>query len=107
MFFVKKNHIFNGGDSITDKYKNYIRSPEWEKKKQERIKIDDYKCAMCQRPVSRIRVLQCHHTNYKRLGNEDVYSDLVTLCGTCHKKLHNYLNRIKSPYDERLRKEEK
>ena len=76
-------------------YERYLHSPEWEAKKAERLKIDKYRCVMCGRPAESCKrtPLQCHHISYERLGHEDVIWDLVTLCGTCHKRLHNYLAR--------------
>lgn len=78
----------------TDEYKRYIRSSEWKWRKKQRLEIDGYKCAMCGRPENRCRNgLTCHHTNYKRLGNENIYEDLVSLCPACHLKIHAYYNR--------------
>lgn len=79
----------------TEEYKRYIRSPEWEAKKQERIAIDKG-CCMCGRPLDKIKSVQVHHITYSRLGNENVLTDLCTLCGSCHKKIHNYYNRIRA-----------
>jgi 5-methylcytosine-specific restriction endonuclease McrA len=73
-----------------------MKSPEWEAKKNQRIEIDN-SCVMCGRPLDKIRSVQVHHITYARLGNEDVYTDLCTLCGSCHKKIHNYYNRIRKP----------
>lgn len=73
-------------------YKQYMKSPQWEQKKQERIEIDKC-CVMCLRPLDKIRKINIHHITYERLGNENVLTDLCTLCGTCHKKIHNYYNR--------------
>ncbi len=77
----------------TDEYKRYIRSPQWELKKQERMKIDNFACVMCGRSREHCRTLQVHHITYARLGNENVLTDLCTVCGSCHKKLHNYYDR--------------
>ena len=76
-------------------YDKYIRSPEWRQKEQERMAFDGYRCVMCHKPAKACKrqPLQCHHVTYERLGHENVYWDLVTLCGTCHKRLHNYLAR--------------
>ena len=76
----------------TQQYKDYMRSDEWEAKKQERIAIDKG-CVMCGRPIERIRKINVHHVTYERLGNENVLTDLCTLCGSCHQKIHNYYNR--------------
>lgn len=77
-------------------YRRYIRSPTWQEKKRQRMEIDGYKCVMCGRHISHCRTMQVHHITYARLGNENVLTDLCTLCGSCHKKIHNYYNRIRS-----------
>ena len=77
---------------LTKEYLDYMKSDAWEQKKQERIAIDNG-CVMCGRPLNKIRSTQVHHITYKNLGHEDVLNDLVTLCGSCHKKIHNYYNR--------------
>lgn len=74
------------------KYKKYMNSDEWKAKREERIKIDKG-CVMCLRPIEKIRSVQVHHISYKNLGNENVFTDLCTLCGSCHKKIHNFYNR--------------
>ena len=79
----------------SDFYKCYIRSDEWEEKKAQRMELDGYKCVMCGRPKANCRSMQVHHVTYKNLGHEDILSDLCTLCGSCHKKIHNYLNRTR------------
>lgn len=86
----------------TEFYKMYIHSESWEIKKRERSKIDGGKCVMCGRTEKHTRHgLQCHHVTYDRLGDENVLTDLVTLCGSCHKKIHNYYNRKKGgAYDD-------
>lgn len=73
-------------------YDNYMKSDEWAKKKQERIAIDG-ECVMCHRPISKIRSVQVHHITYANLGHENVLTELCTLCGSCHKKIHNYYDR--------------
>ena len=80
----------------SDFYKNYMRSDAWAQKKQQRMQIDDYSCVMCGRSKDHCRTLQVHHISYRRLGNEDVLEDLCTLCGSCHRKIHNYYGRKRS-----------
>lgn len=81
---------------MTEKYKRYLRSPEWQIKRQQRLEIDGFKCVMCGRPASRCRSgLQIHHVSYARLGHEDVYRDLVSLCAPCHRKIHNFYDRVR------------
>lgn len=79
-------------------YEKYIRSNEWAIKKAHRKDIDDHKCVMCGRSEEHTRRgLQVHHITYKHLGNEDVYTELVTLCPTCHRRIHNLYKRKINP----------
>ena len=80
----------------TEQYREYIRSEEWKSKAAERIALDQM-CVMCHRPLDKIRKVQVHHITYERLGHENIYTDLCTLCGSCHAKIHNYYNRRKKP----------
>ena len=84
--------IFNWSIHLKQyKYKDYMRSEQWKAKKQERIAIDKG-CCMCGRPLDKIKSVQVHHITYKNLGNENVLTDICTLCGSCYKKTHNYYN---------------
>ena len=74
-------------------YKKYIKSPEWKAKESQRMEIDNFKCVMCGRDIFHTRSMQVHHVSYFHLGFENVYTDLATMCGRCHKYIHNYLNR--------------
>lgn len=65
-------------------YEEYIgRSPRWQEKRVERLKIDNFKCVVC----GETHNLHVHHITYENLGNEDVDNDLVTLCKGCHMKI--------------------
>lgn len=64
-------------------YHEYLRSPEWQVKREAVLRRDDYKCQICN-DTERLHV---HHLTYKRKFNEPLY-DLVTLCETCHKIAH-------------------
>ncbi len=71
-----------------------MRSKEWEQKRQQRLEIDNHKCAMCDRPESKCKDgLQMHHITYERLGHENALTDLVSLCPACHVKIHKYYGR--------------
>lgn len=78
-------------------YKKYIVSDAWRQKAMQRKKVDGFMCVCCGRPESRTRGgLVVHHINYRNLGNEDVANDLVTLCMSCHQKIHRYYDRRRS-----------
>jgi hypothetical protein len=59
-------------------YNNYIQSDKWKEKAIKIINRDGNKC-IC----GSTEKLQVHHKSYDRLFNE-LESDLITLCDTCH-----------------------
>lgn len=65
-------------------YKDYMHSDEWSKKRRERIEFDGYKCKLC----GSAKNLNVHHITYDHLGFEPL-DDLVTVCASCHEKLHS------------------
>lgn len=80
-------------------YHEYINSPQWKVKREERLKIDGYKCVICKGETG----LQVHHLHYESLGNEDPLRDLITVCsGQCHR----YFDTIEryQRYQKRQRK---
>lgn len=72
-------------------YVEYMKSDVWKQKSKERLEIDNYECVMC----GKYGELHTHHITYNHLGSENVYTDLVTVCPTCHVLLHNYYRRVK------------
>lgn len=74
---------------LTVNYREYLRSPAWDKKRRKRLMIDGYACVRCGR---KSRELHVHHKTYERLGRERM-EDLETLCKRCHKREHGLLWR--------------
>lgn len=75
-------------------YTSYItNSPEWQEKREERFALDNHKCQSC----GTSKQLQVHHIDYNTLFNEDMYS-LVTVCKSCHKKIHETAGKNASYY---------
>lgn len=65
---------------MTEAYSTYINSEAWQKKRAERLAINNFRCSAC--PThNRIHV---HHLTYERIFNEDM-SDLLPLCEIHHK----------------------
>jgi len=64
-------------------YALYLRSPEWQAKRQLVLTRDHRKCQVC----GSKNPLEVHHLTYARKYNESLY-DLVTLCDVCHKIAH-------------------
>lgn len=70
---------------VTDEWKAaYYASEHWAAKRLERMRFDEWKCCHCRSTQS----LQVHHWRYE-LFSESL-EDLVTLCDTCHERIHNY-----------------
>lgn len=67
--------------SPTKKYREYIASPEWRKKREHAIVRAGFVCQNCK--VSK-RELEVHHLTYRNLGNESPH-ELIVLCHSCHK----------------------
>jgi 5-methylcytosine-specific restriction endonuclease McrA len=63
-------------------YQEYLRSPKWRRKREQRLKLDQHACQQCGK-TSNEYPLEVHHLTYKRLGNERM-EDLQTLCVLCH-----------------------
>lgn len=70
-------------------YTEYLQSPEWKRKRDERMRIDGGKCQMCLAADAE----EVHHLNYFRIGAEDPLKDLVSVCHTCHCRIHNLMTR--------------
>ena len=75
--------LFEYANRQKQKMVDYYKSPGRAAKRNERLKIDGYKCARC----GFTRALEVHHINYERFGDEDVGRDLITLCKKCHREI--------------------
>ena len=64
-------------------YEKYRDSPAWKRKRDLVIERDKGKCVWCQ-----VEGRQVHHKTYENIGKEPL-SDLVVLCGKCHKEEHH------------------
>jgi len=67
-----------------DKYRPYIKSWSWKKRRWAFFSIYDYECGMC---GEEDKSMHLHHTTYENIGNEQE-SELIPLCGFCHWKVH-------------------
>ena len=68
-------------------YRHYLTTSKWKALRLKTFKRDRYTCQHCGVTGSS-DTLHCHHLTYDRLGDENL-NDLLTLCNTCHKKVHN------------------
>lgn len=70
---------------MNEDYERYIASVTWGKKRDARLALDGYACRLCDEDGTRYR-LQVHHrpSSYRRMPNESIQDDLITLCSRCH-----------------------
>lgn len=65
------------------KYRLYLQSEEWKKKRNQVIERDNGFCRRCSNKGTDV-----HHLHYNNIYNEDL-NDLILLCRSCHEKEHN------------------
>lgn len=75
-------------------YHSYLQSTQWQDKRSLVLIRDRYRCVKCTSKLS----LHVHHIHYFNLGSEPL-EDLVTLCASCHKKVHEYHGSNARYYD--------
>ena len=79
-------------------YIAYMQSDTWRRKREERLKIDKYRCCACGTFGTAINKIEVHHMGYKKdFGTEDPYRDLITLCTVCHMQVHRMMKRPTDP----------
>ena len=61
-------------------YEKYIHSNAWRRRADRRFEMDGGRCQVCGETATEV-----HHLTYDRLGSEEM-SDIVSLCGRCHRK---------------------
>lgn len=70
-------------------YSKYIKSPQWEAKRQLYFQNFGKYCKACHQTRGPIHV---HHMTYERLGRE-LMSDLISLCPSCHNEVDRLYRR--------------
>src|SRR4051794_18763683 len=73
---------------MNKEYEQYLASAEWRKKRDARLIMDNHSCRFCDEDGSHFR-LEVHHrpSSYRKIPNESVHDDLVTVCSRCHQLL--------------------
>ena len=67
------------------KYSDYLKTPEWDKKRKQVYRQAKYKCRLCNKGNKQ---LNAHHIYYGDLSKTSVSHDLICLCEECHMELH-------------------
>lgn len=87
-----------GEDTEVTDYHDYLKSEEWQKKREQVLTFWGNRCALCYSPDA----LHVHHRCYHRLGQE-LITDLIVLCEKCHDKFHGRRHGLEPIQDTLLR----
>ncbi len=82
-----------------EEYSEYLNYPEWKSTRSEILRRDNYTCIKCKKKKA-IYLLHIHHLKYSGLPWEVNENDLVTVCKSCHYKIHNNEEDDFEDYDE-------
>jgi 5-methylcytosine-specific restriction endonuclease McrA len=76
------------------KYQQYLRSPQWQQKRQQVLERDGHRC---QARMSGCRIVanQVHHRDYAMALDAPLF-DLVSVCGNCHDAITSATRSMKS-----------
>jgi len=66
-------------------YADYLRSPQWQARREWAIAAAGGRCQLC----NAAGALDVHHRTYERLGHE-LPTDLVAICPACHEAYHRW-----------------
>jgi len=70
-----------------EEYHKALKHPKWQKKRLKVFQRDNWRCTRCKDPETELHV---HHLQYtKRYPWNEPMANLTTLCGNCHRKVHN------------------
>lgn len=65
-------------------YHEYLKTAHWRHMRKKALAAAQYHCQLCGRADN---LLDVHHNNYARRGQEELH-DLVVLCRLCHDRFH-------------------
>lgn len=72
-------------------YKEKFKDPNWQKKRLEILKRDNFCCRSCLEDTKTLNVHHIYYDNKKEPWEYD-NDDLITLCDECHKEWHRIFN---------------
>lgn len=80
---------------MTEEYKRYMRSREWDAKRQQRLDVDEYCCAMCGRPEAKCRNWQYYFAHFLLPYDIDKFTEFDITGRTEKKVTDQELTKIK------------
>lgn len=78
-------------DSWRERYENYLKTPQWRKRRDLVMQRANGMCEGC----GQRRATQVHHKTYEHLENELLF-ELVAVCFQCHCILHPHMQEIRT-----------
>lgn len=69
---------------VTERYRQYMKSPAWARKREQAFNTYGKKCYAC---GSTRGPLHIHHLTYDRFGGAELMADLRPLCQPCHREV--------------------
>lgn len=86
-----------------DWYAEYLQTERWKRLSIQCKERDNYTCQFCRKHESQLSVpLNAHHMTYEYLNNDNEQLELdslITLCKTCHERLHETIDKPESLSD--------
>jgi len=84
-------------------YSQYIISTEWRSKHKDFFKSSHHRCALFPWvKVGKKHRYNVHHMNYKNLGNERLWVDVICLCPSAHSFIiHGILSGFRRPSQQK------
>ena len=63
---------------------DYLQTEVWKRIRYRRMKLDNFQCQKCFSGIN----IEVHHISYPEVWGLESMSDLITLCRSCHEKVH-------------------
>ena len=68
---------------MNKEYKDYLKTSDWKERRKELLEEAGNECNVCGASANIL-----HHLNYDNLGFEELETDVVAVCNSCHMELH-------------------
>lgn len=72
-----------------EKWRRYLRSKEWARKRHEAIVRARWRCEVCGRWSFDEQDYQVHHKTYEHFGDERP-EELMAMCRRCHRRVSTW-----------------
>ena len=84
--YWKETNQYTSSTICEDDYRAI--NPIWKELRMNRLKKDGYRCVLCGTAINVDVVYNTHHVKYPDAWGHETIDDVVTMCSSCHKKIH-------------------